>query len=112
MTSEEIRFYFLLIFAIVFFECIAQYHIKKSKINNTSLYILIAIFSYSIVCLLLKKCYDFHGVGMTNFVWSIVSIVTMLIVGAVMFNETVTKYDAIGIVLSVIGLYLIFIYGH
>jgi drug/metabolite transporter (DMT)-like permease len=50
--------------------------------------------------------------GMTNFVWSILSIVTMLAVGYLVFDEHITKYDVIGMFLSVIGLYLIFVYGH
>jgi multidrug transporter EmrE-like cation transporter len=112
MYSKDYKYYFLLIFSIVFFESIAQYHIKKSKIKNNNLYLLVAFLSYSIVCLLLNKCYDFNGMGITNFVWSVLSIVTMLIIGVVAFNEDITKYDLIGIVISMIGLYLIFIYDH
>ena len=112
MNSKDLKFYFLLIFTIVFFESIAQYHIKKSKLKRNYLYLLIAIFSYSVVCLLLDKCYDFDGMGITNFVWSILSIVTMLSVGYLLFDEKITNYDIIGMVLSVIGLYLIFVYGH
>ena len=112
MKYKDYKYYFLLIFSIVFFESVAQYHIKKSKINNNYIYLLVAILSYSIVCLLLNKCYEFNGVGMTNFVWSILSIVTMLILGVVVFNENVTKYDIIGICLSISGLYLIFVYEH
>lgn len=70
------------------------------------------MFCYGIVCLLLNRCYDFDGMGMTNFVWSILSIVTMISVGYFIFNESITRYDIIGMVLSVIGLYLIFVYGH
>ncbi len=112
MNPSDLKFYFLLIFTIVFFESIAQYHIKKSKINHNYLYLLIAMFCYGIVCLLLNRCYDFDGMGMTNFVWSILSIVTMISVGYFIFNESITRYDIIGMVLSVIGLYLIFVYGH
>jgi len=112
MNSNDYKYYFLLIISIVFFESVAQYHIKKSKINNNYLFFLVAIFSYSMVCLLLNRCYDFNGVGMTNFVWSILSIVTLLTIGVVFFNEHITKYDIIGIILSIIGLYMIFIYDH
>jgi len=96
----------------LFFESIAQYHIKKSKVNHTYLYLVIALFCYIIVCLLVNRCYHFDGMGITNFVWSILSIITMLAVGGLVFNEKITKYDVIGMVLSVIGLYLIFIHGH
>ena len=112
MNQKDLKFYFLLIFTIVFFESIAQYHIKKSKANHNYLYLLIAMFCYSIVCLLLNRCYDFDGMGMTNFVWSILSIVSMISVGYLVFNESITRYDLLGMALSVMGLYLIFVYGH
>jgi multidrug transporter EmrE-like cation transporter len=106
------QFYLLLVCVIVLFESIAQYHIKQSKINNNMLYILIAIASYSIICLLLHKCYDFMGMGITNFVWSVVSIVSILLIGTIIFDEKLTKYDILGVLLAVSGLYLIFVKGH
>lgn len=112
MDKNPSFFYFFLIALIVLFESLAQYHIKKSKINRSLLLLFIAIMSYSVVCLLLRKCYDFNGVGITNFVWSIVSIISMLTIGYVFFDEDITKYDLIGMFLSVSGLYLIFVYGH
>lgn len=112
MDKNASFFYFFMIGLIVFFESIAQYHIKKSKINKNVLFLLIAIMSYSMVCLLLRKCYDFNGLGITNLVWSIASIVSMLSVGYVFFGENITKYDIIGMFLSIIGLYLIFVHGH
>jgi spermidine export protein MdtJ len=105
-------FYIMLILLIVIFESIGQYHIKKSKISNSLLFLLIGIFSYSIVCLLLKKCYDFNGMGITNFVWSVLSIVSVLMVGVLAFDEKITKIDIIGIILSISGLYLIFVFEH
>lgn len=112
MEKQNLYFYLILILTIVLFESIAQYNIKVNKITNNYLFLLIAMFSYSIVCLLLKKCYDFNGMGITNFVWSVISIVTMLLIGNIMFDEKITKIDIIGIILSIIGLYLIFVYNH
>lgn len=110
--DRNFKFYVMLILLIVLFESIAQYHIKKSKAKHGMLFLAIGILSYSIVCLLLKKCYDFDGMGMTNFVWSVLSIVSMLTVGHIMFGEQLKLIDVIGIILSIAGLYLIFVYGH
>ena len=106
------HFYLLLICVIVLFESIAQYHIKQSKVNNNMLYILIAIASYSIICLLLHKCYDFMGMGITNFVWSIISIISILTIGVIAFDENITQNDILGVLLAISGLYLIFVKGH
>jgi multidrug transporter EmrE-like cation transporter len=99
---------------IVVFENFAQYNIKKNKIEKNMFYIFLAIASYAMVCLLLGKCYDFAGagVGMTNFIWSILSIVSLIILGIIAFHETITKYDIIGILLCICGLYFIFIVDH
>ena len=50
--------------------------------------------------------------GITNFVWSILSIVSIILIGVFSFDETITKYDIIGMVICSIGLYLIFLKDH
>jgi hypothetical protein len=75
---ENLKFYIFLIFIIVLFESIAQFHIKQSKVKHNILYLLIAVASYVVVCLLLHKCYDFMGMGITNFVWSVLNLMNLL----------------------------------
>jgi len=106
--------YLFLIILIVIFENFAQYNIKKNIIENNYLYLFLAIASYSIVCLLLGKCYKIKGagVGITNFVWSILSIVSLIMLGIIVFHETITFYDIFGIILCIVGLYFIFLKDH
>lgn len=106
--------YIFLIILIVIFENFAQYNIKKHNIENNFFYIFLAIASYSIVCILLGKCYTIKGagVGITNFVWSILSIVSLIILGVIVFHETITFYDIFGIILCIVGLYFIFLKDH
>lgn len=109
---DNLHFYIFLILLIVLFESIAQFHIKKSRITNNIIFLLIGILAYTIVCLLLKKCYEFETMGITNFVWSILSIVSIILIGVFSFDETITKYDIMGMVICSIGLYLIFLKDH
>lgn len=102
----------MLILLIVIFESIGQYHIKKSKIKNSLTFLLVGMVCYIVVCLLLKKCYDFKGMGITNFIWSVLSIISVLMVGVIAFDENITKTDIFGIILAVSGLYLIFVVEH
>ena len=105
--------YIILILSVVMFEGIAQYNLKQSKLNNNSFkFLLIAIISYSVVCVLLRKCYNFTGMGITNLVWSIVSIITMIIIGTIAFHEKITKYDILGMFMCFGGLYFIFGKDH
>lgn len=101
-----------LILLIVLIESTAQYHIKKSKLTNNWMYLLVAVFCYIMICGLLRKCYDYDDMGMTNFIWSILSIVSIMIIGHIAFNEQINKFDMFGIFLCIMGLYFIFIYGH
>jgi len=109
---KDSNYYILLIAVIVIFESIAQYHISESKRRNSILFFLLAIASYSVVCLLLHKCYDFGGMAMTNFTWYTLSIVSIVLIGFLGFDESITRYDLIGLVMAIGGLYLIFVKGH
>jgi multidrug transporter EmrE-like cation transporter len=101
-----------LITLIVISESTAQYHIKKSKTTNNWMYLLVAVLCYMVICGLLHKCYDYDDMGMTNLIWSVLSIITIMIIGHIAFKERINKYDMLGILFCIIGLYLIFIYGH
>ena len=109
---KDSNYYILLIAVIVIFESIAQYHISESKRRNSIIFFLLAIASYSVVCLLLHKCYDFGGMAMTNFTWYTLSIVSIVLIGFLGFDESITRYDLIGLVMAIGGLYLIFVKGH
>lgn len=106
------NYYILLIAVIVIFESIAQYHISESKRRNSIIFFLLAIASYSVVCLLLHKCYDFGGMALTNFTWYTFSILSIIFIGYFGFNERITRDDISGLILAIGGLYLIFVKGH
>lgn len=101
-----------LISLVVITESTAQYHIKKSKTTKNLLYLLVSVVCYMVICGLLYKCYDYHEMGMTNLIWSILSILSIMIIGHIAFHEQLNKYDLFGIFLCIAGLYFIFVYGH
>lgn len=109
---KNLNFFLFLIFLIIIFEGIAQYHVRKSKDSDFYYYFLVGVLAYSVVCVLLRKCYDFDEIGMTNFIWSILSIITIMLIGIIAFNERLTQNDIIGIFLATIGLYFIFMMDH
>ena len=97
---------------IILLETVAQYHIKNSKVSNNIYLIFVSIILYSIICFLLRACYSYTTMGLANLIWSVMSILTVMMVGYFAFNETLTYNDVIGLVLCVIGLYLIFVADH
>jgi len=112
MIYEKMGKVLAIISLIVIVETTAQYHIKKSKITNNLMYLLVAVLCYMVICGLLHKCYDYDDMGMTNLIWSVLSIVSIMIVGHLAFKEQINGFDLFGILLCIIGLYFIFIYGH
>ena len=104
--------FLFLISIIVLFESVAMHNINESKKRNSLLFFLFALASYGVVCLLLHKCYDFGGMSVTNFTWYLLSIISVLLIGYIGFDEKITHNDIIGLILAIIGLYFIFIRGH
>lgn len=102
----------LLISGIIICESIAQSCIKSSLANNNIYIIIIAVILYSIICILLFKCYSHKSMGIINIIWSVGSIISVTLFGVVLFHEKLTKYDIIGITLCIIGIYFIFIPDH
>ncbi len=102
-----------LIFFVVLSESIAQYNIKESLEKQSNLRFGFAIFAYVFVCLFLRQIYNNKGsIGITNVIWSILSIVSILIVGIVFFHEKVNNWDLLGIFFAIMGLYFIYVKGH
>ena len=102
-----------LIFFVVLSESIAQYNIKESLVKDSNIQFVFAIFAYGFVCLFLRQIYNNKGsIGITNVIWSILSIISILIVGIVFFHEKVNKWDLLGIFFAILGLYFIYVKGH
>lgn len=102
----------LIITGIVISESIAQYCVKKSKYPDCAHYFLFSILAYSVVCLLLYYSYDYKSMGIVNAIWSAASIIAIILVGGFFYHEKLYFYDYIGVLFTIIGIFLIFVYGH
>jgi small multidrug resistance pump len=97
----------LIIFLMVIFESIGHIMLKHYHINNNIWFFIFAIFSYTIVCYFLVKCYNFNNMGNINCIWSGVSIISIILAGLLLFNEEVYKKDIVGIIIVIIGIFII-----
>lgn len=72
------------IFLVVIAETTAQYNIKESLIKKSNMRFVFAVCGYAFVSLFLRQIYYHKGaVGITNVIWSILSIVSILFIGIV-----------------------------
>lgn len=64
------------------------------------------IYAFAIVPLLMKSLM-YNGIGMVNFVWDVFSSITMFLIGTLYFKEKVNNLQQIGVIISLVGLFLV-----
>jgi len=97
--------FILIILLISISECLGQ-SCLKSLFNEPKKYYLyfIAVIFYSIVCYLLFLSYKYKSMGLVNVLWSGISVLLILSIGSIFFNETVTRLDILGVILVILGI--------
>lgn len=99
-----------LIILISVAECVGTTCLKKMYIEPQKYWLFfMAVGAYILVCLMLFVSYRYETMGLINVLWSGVSILVILGAGMIFFNETITGYDKIGIVLILGGMTFILI---
>lgn len=94
----------VIILLIAFMEAIAQYFIRKyHELPHTVYYILGVIF-YAVVAFLLNKSYTYSTMGMSQVLWSGMSVMTILAVGSFAFGETIEMNEWLGILFILAGI--------
>lgn len=79
--------------------CVKQYHL-----HGNMCYLMIAILLYAIVCFLLDKSFYYSTMGITNVIWSGVSILVVSLAGLLLFKEKIHVHDVIAGILITIGI--------
>jgi multidrug transporter EmrE-like cation transporter len=86
-------------------ECLGQSCLKSFYGDQSRKYLyFLGVLFYSFVCLLLVFSYKYKGMGLVNVLWSGISVLTVVSVGAIYFDETVTPMDIFGILLILTGI--------
>jgi small multidrug resistance pump len=102
------QIYLALVFGLVALETIAQYFARKYKDNKEKLWMFIAaVICYIGIAYLLVKTYDFKNIGLVNALWSGLALISVAIVGIVLFDEKFSKAEYIGIAFVLIGTILL-----
>lgn len=89
-------------------ECLGQSCLKSFYQDPTRKYLyLLGVIFYSIVCLLLVLSYKYKGMGLVNVLWSGISVLAVVSVGTIYFDESITMIDIAGIILILAGIGLV-----
>jgi multidrug transporter EmrE-like cation transporter len=97
----------VLILLISTVECIAQGCLKTFFANSQVYLFIISVICYVIVCYLLVQSYHFKSMGLVNCVWSGMSVLFILMIGYFIFSESINIRDISGVILIIIGTWLI-----
>ena len=98
----------LIIVLISICELIGQSCLKYLNIHDSQYqYYLFGVIAYAMVCYLLLQSYNFKGMGMVNVLWSGMSILVILTASIIMFNEQLSLFDKVGVMLILIGMFLV-----
>ena len=68
------------------------------------MYYILGIIFYALVAFLLNTSYNYSSMGMSQMLWSGMSVVAILLVGSFFFGETIEKNEWIGMIFIIIGL--------
>ncbi len=94
-----------LVLLISLSECLGQSCLKKYSLTPTKHWLYwLGVFFYAMVCILLVLSYKYKGMGLINVIWSGLSVLTIVSIGLLFFNETVTPLDWLGIGLVIFGI--------
>lgn len=96
-----------LIAIIVILEICAQSNFKMNSHNGDIKYYALGVFFYALLGLFLIEMYKYKGMGMTNALWSSISVISILLVGHLYWKEPITRLDLLGVIVALIGITLI-----
>lgn len=94
----------IFIILIVIFETMAISCVKEYHINGNLKYFVLAILLYTIVCYLLHQSFYYSSMGITNVIWSGLSVFLVTLAGILFFREKVHSHDVFAGILITAGI--------
>lgn len=97
----------ILIALICITETMAISCVKKYHNGDGSIFFIFAILLYSGVCFLLNKSFHLNTMGITNVLWSGMSVMFVIIAGVLLFHEKIHTHDVVAAALITTGMLMI-----
>ena len=105
LPDERFKIILVLVVAISFVECYAQYNLKNGRKHHNKHCLVLSALLYGFICYLLYTSYEFEGMGHVNLMWSCISIILAYIVGVIVFGEHLNKYGLLAILFALLAVY-------
>ena len=90
-------------------ETISMTSLTEYSKNKNILYLLLGIFIYGIIIpFLIIFSLKFEGIGTVNFLWNIITTVSMIMIGHYVFGDTMNYLHIISAFLGVLSIIILF----
>lgn len=93
-----------IILMIAITEGVAQYFIKKYHEIPHNMYYVLGVSFYAIVAFLLHKSYSYSTMGMSQILWSGMSVIVVMTIGSFVFGETIEINELLGVLFILSGI--------
>jgi len=80
--------------------------VKSVSLGLSSSWMIVPIFLYSMNPMILLKSLQTEGLVIVNFVWNMLSSITILFVGKYIFKEVISPTKMLGVVCSLMSIFL------
>lgn len=94
----------IIILIIVLCETMAITCVKQYHLHGNLCYFMLAIVLYGVVCYLLDKSFYYSNMGITNVIWSGISLLAVAFAGILFFKEKVHFHDLVAGMLISVGI--------
>lgn len=88
-------------------EALAFYLLKRHAMSGSAAPFVAAVALYGVVCFLLARTFAYKDIGVVNVLWSVFSIVAIILVGMLAFHESLTWKEAAGVGFALVGVVLL-----
>ncbi len=91
-------------------ETIAMTAITKYSRNKNIIYMAVAILLYGLVIpLSVYYSLSYSSIGTVNFTWNIITTVSMIVIGKLLFNDNVTHLHLISLLMGISSMVILYI---
>lgn len=94
----------VIILLIVVFETSAIACTKQYHLSGDVAFIIVAVTCYTVVCFLLSESFKYKSMGITNVIWSGLSVFAVAMAGVLLFREEFHLHDLIAAALITSGI--------
>ncbi len=97
------KFLYVLIGLILISETVAIGFLKEYSVSGSVVWLLVGLALYACVAAFLVQSFKYEGMGIVNILWSACSVIAVVLTGVLLFGETVTTNDVIGMAMVIAG---------